>query len=125
MNTRKLIVAPIAAAVGTAFISSAAISADQDATLFGAIDLDQGYMIAGGDKDSEGSCGEGSCGGDDKEEGSCGEGSCGEEGEGHCGEDAGDHEGSCGEGSCGEEGEGSCGEEGEGSCGEGSCGGAV
>lgn len=111
MNTRKLIVAPIAAAIGTAFIGSAAIAADQDA-LFGAIDLDQGYMVAGGDKGSEGSCGEGSCG----------EGSCGEEGEGHCGEDHGDHEGSCGEGSCGEEGEGSCG---EGSCGEGSCGGAV
>lgn len=108
MNTRKLIVAPIAAAIGTAFIGSSAIAADQDADLFGAIDLDQGYMVAGGDKG---------------EEGSCGEGSCGEEGEGHCGEDAGDHEGSCGEGSCGEEeGEGSCG---EGSCGEGSCGGAV
>ncbi len=104
MNTRKLIVAPIAAAIGTAFIGSTAIAADQE-ELFGAIDLDQGYMVAGGDKDKgeEGSCGEGSCG-----EGSCGEG---------------DEEGSCGEGSCGEgDEEGSCG---EGSCGEGSCGGAV
>ncbi len=111
MNTRKLIVAPIAAAVGTAFIGSAAIAADQDA-LFGAIDLDQGYMVAGEghDKDAEGSCGEGSCGGDDAE------GSCGEDGEGSCGEGDHDEEGSCGEGSCGEE---------EGSCGEGSCGGSV
>ncbi len=116
MNTRKLIVAPIAAAIGTAFIGSTAIAADQDA-LFGAIDLDEGYMVAGGDHDKgeEGSCGEGSCGGDDGEEGSCGEG----DEEGSCGE--GDEEGSCGEGSCGEDDDG----EGEGSCGEGSCGGTV
>ena len=123
MANRKLNnINPIAAAVGTAFVTSVAFGAtaadDNTDGLFGATDLDQGYKLAGGGhKGEEGKCGEGKCGGEGKgEEGSCGEKgeecSCGEKGE---------------EGSCGEKGEeGSCGEKGEeGKCGEGKCGGAA
>ena len=120
MANKTMIVKPVAAAVGVAFVSSLAVSSTvvADDNPFTATDLDNGYLMAGGDKGKEGKCGEGKCGGDKGEEGSCGEkgeeGSCGEKGE----------EGSCGEkgeeGSCGEKGEeGSCGEKGE----EGSCGG--
>ena len=108
MANKSILIKPVAAAVGVAFVSSLVISvtAVADDNPFDASDLDAGYMLADGhEKGEEGSCGEG--------EGSCGEG------EGSCGEG----EGSCGEGSCGE-GEGSCGEKGEdGKCGEGKCGG--
>lgn len=101
MSKKTLTLKPIAAVAGVAFVSSmvlsgTALAADNP---FDAADLDSGYMLAGGDKDEEGKCGEGKCG----EEGE-GEGKCGEKGEG---------EGKCGEGKCGEEGEG------EGKCGEG------
>ncbi|MDA3934582.1 MAG: hypothetical protein PF630_09715 [Gammaproteobacteria bacterium] len=111
MTTRKLIVTPLAVAIGTAFIASSAMAADLDSheLAFGSVDLNQGYML-GGDKGEEGSCGEG----DKGEEGSCGEGSCGEGDkgeEGSCGE--GDHdkgeEGSSGEGDHDKGEEGSCG----------------
>jgi len=124
MANKTMIVKPVAAAVGVAFVSSLAFSstAVADDNPFEATDLDSGYMLAGGDKGEEGKCGEGKCGGDKGEEGSCGddkaegkgeEGKCGE---GKCGGDKGE-EGSCG-GDKGEE--GSCGgDKGE----EGSCGG--
>lgn len=108
MAKKSILIKPVAAAVGVAFVSSLVIStAVADDNPFDASDLDTGYMLAESHGDGgEGSCGEGSCG---EGEGSCGEGSCGE-GEGSCGE------GSCGEGSCGEKGD-------EGKCGEGKCGG--
>ena len=120
MANKTMIVKPVAAAVGVAFVSSLAVSstAVADDNPFEATDLDNGYMLAGGEKGEEGKCGEGKCGGDKGEEGSCGgdkgeEGKCGE---GKCGGDKGE-EGSCG-GDKGEE--GSCGgDKGE----EGSCGG--
>ncbi len=109
MRINSKIVKPVTAAVGVAFVASLAASttAVADDNPFSTAELDAGYQLAG-EKDKEGSCGEGKCGGDKGEEGSCGEkgheGSCGEKG----------HEGSCGEkgkeGSCGEKGkEGSCG----------------
>jgi uncharacterized low-complexity protein len=125
MTKKSLLVKPVTAAVGVAFVSSLAISttAVADDNPFAAIDLDSGYLLAGGDKDEEGRCGEGSCGADKGEDGSCG----GDKGEdGACGGDKGE-EGACGgdkgeEGACG----GDKGE--EGACGgdkgeEGACGG--
>jgi uncharacterized low-complexity protein len=111
MTQKRMIVKPVAAAVGVAFVSSLAVSTTvvADDNPFAAIDLDNGYLLAGGDKDEEGKCGEGSCGEDKGDEGSCGgeEGSCGGDSgeEGSCGGDSGE-EGSCGgdkgeEGSCG------------------------
>jgi uncharacterized low-complexity protein len=104
MANKTMIVKPVAAAVGVAFVSSLAVSstAVADDNPFASTDLDNGYMMAGGDKGEEGKCGEGKCGGDKGEEGSCG-GDKGEEGS--CGGDKGE-EGSCGgdkgeEGSCG------------------------
>ena len=96
MTDKNMIMKPVAAAVGVAFVSSLAISSIAVAAdnPFDASDLDAGYMLADSHEGGEGSCGEG--------EGSCGEG------EGSCGE---------GEGSCGEKGD-------EGKCGEGKCGGA-
>ena len=104
MSKKTLNIKPIAAAVGVAFVTSMAVSGHALASQnpFEAADLESGYMLAGGDKDKEGKCGEGKCG--EEGEGKCGEGKCGEEGEGKCGE-----------GKCGEEGE-------EGKCGEGKCG---
>ncbi len=79
MADKSLITKPVAAAVGVAFVSSlaastAAVAAENP---FEASDLDNGYMLAGGDKGEEGKCGEGKCGGDKAEEGKCGEGKCG------------------------------------------------
>jgi len=104
MVNKIMIVKPLAAAVGVAFVASLAFSsvAVADDNPFASTDLDSGYMMAGGDKGEEGKCGEGKCGGDTGEEGSCG-GDTGEEGS--CGGDTGE-EGSCG-GDTGEE--GSCG----------------
>jgi uncharacterized low-complexity protein len=109
MANKTLIVKPVAAAVGVAFVSSLAVSSTAVAAdnPFETTDLDNGYMLAGGEKGEEGKCGEGKCGGDKGEEGSS-DGDKGEEGkcgEGKCGGDKGE-EGSCGgdkgeEGSCG------------------------
>jgi len=107
MANKSMIIKPIAAAIGVAFVSSMFISSAviADDNPFATADLNAGYMLAG-DKDKEGKCGEGKCGGDKAAakdaEGSCGD-SKGEEGS--CGESKGE-EGSCGE-SKGEE--GSCG----------------
>ena len=74
MTDKTMIVKPVAAAVGVAFVSSLAVSATAiaDDNPFAAIDLDSGYLLAGDKKDKEGTCGEGTCGGDKGEEGSCG-----------------------------------------------------
>ncbi len=123
MANKTMIVKPIAAAVGIAFISSLAFSntalaADNP---FTSTDLNNGYMMAGGEKHEEGKgeegkCGEGKCGGDKAEmkekmmgeDGKCGgdkaemkekmmgeEGKCGAEhakdSEGKCGGDKGDN----------------------------------
>jgi uncharacterized low-complexity protein len=107
---------PIAAAVGTAFVTTLATAsfAHAGSNPFTATVMEAGYGLLASNH-AEGKCGEGKCG---EEKG--GEGSCGEDkgGEGSCGEDKG------GEGSCGEDkgGEGKCG---EGKCGEGKCGGAA
>jgi uncharacterized low-complexity protein len=125
MANKTMIVKPVAAAVGVAFVSSLAVSSTvaADDNPFETTDLDNGYMMAGGDKGEEGKCG-GDKGEEGKgEEGKCGEGKCGgdkgEEGkgeEGKCGGDKGE-EGKCG-GDKGEEGK--CGgDKGE----EGKCGG--
>jgi len=112
MSKKTLNIKPIAAAVGVAFASSMVLSSTALASEnpFEAADLESGYMLAGGDKDKEGECGEGKCG--EEGEGKCGEGKCGE---GKCGEEG--EEGKCGEGKCGEEGgeeEGDEGDEGDG-----------
>jgi len=86
--------APIAAALGTAFIVSIASAPVSAATAnpFGMADLTTGYSVAMGDKPAEGKCGEGKCGDSKKKEGKCGEGKCG---------DSKKKEGKCGEGKCG------------------------
>ncbi|WP_444932226.1 hypothetical protein ACJJIF_10825 [Microbulbifer sp. SSSA002] len=91
---------PVAAAVGAAFIASAAMNvsaANSDANPFAAEDLSSGYNVAlashdGDDKEKEGKCGEGKCGEGKEKEGKCGEGKCGEGKK---------KEGKCGEGKCG------------------------
>ena len=89
MTDKKMILKPIAAAIGVAFVSSIAFSstAVADENPFAMADLESGYMLAGDGDREEGKCGEGKCG-----EGKCGEDK-GEEGS--CGEDKGE-EGSCG-----------------------------
>ncbi len=110
MSKKTDIIKPVSTIAGFALASTLAfggnaIAADTD---FELADLDQGYMVAGDEKDKEGKCGEGKCGdkeGKDKD-GKCGEGKCGDK-EGK------DKDGKCGEGKCGdkkEKGEeGSCG----------------
>ncbi|MBU2676397.1 MAG: hypothetical protein KJP16_04885 [Gammaproteobacteria bacterium] len=90
--SEKKIIKPVALAVGAAlagtFAISGAVNAESIDSPFSMSTLSVGYMLG---------TTEGSCGGDagEKEgEGSCGEGSCGEKGEK-------EGEGSCGEGSCG------------------------
>ena len=75
MSEKSIIMKPVAAAVGVAFVSSLAVSTTAVAAEnpFEAADLDNGYMLAGGDKAEEGKCGEGKCGDDKAKEGSCGE----------------------------------------------------
>ena len=110
MAEKSMITTPVAAAVGVAFVSSLAVSTTAAASEnpFEAADLDNGYMLAGGEKAEECKCGEGKCGGEKAEEGKCG----GEKAE----------EGKCGEGKCGGEKaeEGKCGGE---KAEEGKCGG--
>jgi len=105
MSDKTMLIKPVAAAVGVAFVASLAVSSTAAASdnPFAAADLDSGYLLAGDEGGEEGKCGEGKCGEGKGEEGSCGEGK-GEEGS--CGEGKGE------EGSCGEEKgeEGSCGE---------------
>ncbi|GAA5445795.1 hypothetical protein Misp06_04000 [Microbulbifer sp. NBRC 101763] len=107
MNKKHL--SPVAAAVGAAFIASAAMNVSAttgEANPFAAAELTSGYNLAladHGDKEKEGKCGH-----DKKKEGKCGEGKCGEGKK---------KEGKCGEGKCGE------GKKKEGKCGEGKCGG--
>ncbi len=113
---------PIAAALGTTFVVSLALSpmAGAEQNPFSMTELSGGYMVAdhheGNDTSAEGKCGEGKCGEKRKaHEGKCGadtdtsaEGKCGE---GKCGEKRKAHEGKCGaemddakaaEGSCGD-----------------------
>ncbi|MBU2885950.1 hypothetical protein KO507_09275 [Gilvimarinus agarilyticus] len=101
--------APMAAAVGAAFMASAAMTSVATAAEnpFAAETLQSGYKLA----DAEGKCGEGKCGeekadregkcGEEKaeSEGKCGEGKCGEakaDTEGKCGGEKADKEGTCG-----------------------------
>ncbi len=134
---------PISLAIGTAFVTSLAISnvsaeADVNTNPFAMDELSSGYMqlaasYAGNKSDKEGKCGEGKCG----EKKDAGEGKCGGEksekegkcGEGKCGGEKAEKEGKCGEGKCGGEMdknmEGKCGgdkADEEGKCGEGKCG---
>jgi uncharacterized low-complexity protein len=116
---------PIAAALGTTFAVSLALSpvANAEQNPFSLTELAGGYMVADA-HGGEGKCGEGKGEG----EGKCGEGKKegeGKCGEGKCGEKRKAHDGKCGEGKCGEgkekKAEGSCGEgkgASEGSCGE-------
>lgn len=92
---------PIAAALGTTFAVSLAISpiANAEQNPFSLTELSGGYIVADsheGKKEGEGKCGEGKCGEkrDTSAEGKCGEGKCGEK--------RAAHEGKCGEGKCGE-----------------------
>ncbi len=103
MSDKNMIIKPVAAAVGMAFVASLAVSTSAIAAdnPFAAADLDSGYLLAG-EGGEEGKCGEGKCGDDKGEEGKCGEGKCGDDkgeegkcGEGKCGDDKGE-EGSCG-----------------------------
>lgn len=97
---------PVAAAVGAAFLASAAMNVsagNAEANPFAAEKLSSGYNLAmneheeGEEKKKEGKCGEGKCGEDKKKEGKCGEGKCGEgkKKEGKCGEGK-KKEGTCG-----------------------------
>jgi len=76
-------VKPLAAAVGAAFLASAALAplASASDNPFQAVQLNSGYQVAG--EHGEGKCGEGRCGEDKKakkhKEGKCGEGRCGED----------------------------------------------
>ena len=102
-NSSKL--KPIAAALGTTFAVSLAMSpmANAAENPFSMSELSSGYMVADAHA-AEGKCGEGKCGEGKKAkaEGKCGEGKKAKA------------EGKCGEGKCGEgkkaEGEGKCGE---------------
>ncbi|OGT83309.1 MAG: hypothetical protein A3H91_17390 [Gammaproteobacteria bacterium RIFCSPLOWO2_02_FULL_61_13] len=119
--SRHITLRPIAAALGTTFAVSLALSpiASAEQNPFSLTELSGGYMVA--DSHAEGSCGEGKKEGEAMKEG---EGKCGEGkdtsaegkcGEGKCGEKRAAHEGKCGEGKCGEGKE----KKAEGSCGEG------
>lgn len=63
----KKMMTPLAAAVGAAFVATAALApmASASENPFAAQELTSGYNLAG--KDAEGKCGEGKCG-----EGKCG-----------------------------------------------------
>ena len=95
---------PIAAALGTTFAVSLALSPVANAAdnPFSMTELSQGGYMVADSHGGEGTCGEGKCGEDKEGEGSCGED---KEGEGSCGEDK-EGEGKCGEGKCGDSAEG-------------------
>ena len=93
----------LAAAVGAAFLTTAALApvASAAENPFQLSELKSGYQVA----DAH----EGKCGGDKAEgEGKCGEGKA--DAEGKCGEGKADAEGKCGEGKAKGDGEGKCGE---------------
>ncbi len=77
MAKKSVLIKPVAAAVGVAFVSSLVVSTTAVASEnpFDAAELDTGYMLAGGhEKDEgEGKCGEGKCGEETDEEGDGGE----------------------------------------------------
>jgi uncharacterized low-complexity protein len=109
MSEKTMLIKPVAAALGIAFVSSLTITATAAASdnPFVAADLQHGYLLAGDTDanadanadDEEGKCGEGKCGEGRGEDGKCGEGKCGEDKEG-----MGEREdGKCGEGKCGED----------------------
>ena len=104
--SKKTQLKPLAAAIGTTFAVSLAVSPVVNAAdnPFSMTQIESGYMVADG---HEGKCGEGKCGDKKEGEGKCGEGKCGDKKEG---------EGKCGEGKCGDK------KESEGKCGEGKCG---
>jgi uncharacterized low-complexity protein len=128
MNKMKK--SPLAAAIGTAVVSTfAATAVHAEANPFALNEMSEGYMqLAAADADAAveaGKAGEMKCGASmKKEEGRCGDGKCGE---GKCagkkaaadGEKA--KEGKCGEVKCGE-GKKADGKSKEGKCGEGKCG---
>ena len=70
---------PIAAALGTTFAVSLAMSPVASATdnPFSMNELSSGYMVADAHS-AEGKCGEGKCGESKDGEGKCGEGKCGD-----------------------------------------------
>ena len=74
--SKKSTLKPVAAALGTTFAVSLAVSplANAAENPFSMNELSSGYMVA--DAHAEGKCGEGKCG-DKKKEGKCGEGKCG------------------------------------------------
>ena len=87
--SKKTSLNPVAAALGTTFAVSLAVSPLVKATEnpFTMTELSNGgYMVAaaegkcGEDKGTEGKCGESSSGEDKDTEGKCGEGKCGEQG---------------------------------------------
>ncbi|MDT8387981.1 MAG: hypothetical protein RQ736_10730 [Thiogranum sp.] len=107
--SRKIVLKPVAAAIGAAFVTSLAGASVAHAAEnpFAMTELSSGYTVADAHM-TEGKCGEGKCGeaaaatdADHKEtaEGKCGEGKCGE-----AMKDADTKEpaeGKCGEGKCG------------------------
>jgi len=120
---KKSSIKPLAAAIGTAVLTSLAAMpvAQADASPFGMTDLGSGYQVA-----QEGKCGEGKCGGAAKKpaaEGKCGEGKCGGAAKKPV------SEGKCGGAAKKPVSEGKCGGAAkkpvsEGKCGEGKCGGS-
>ncbi|MFA5983762.1 MAG: hypothetical protein WC782_07070 [Methylococcaceae bacterium] len=98
---KKLNKTPFAAAMGTAFISTLAMTAVQaDTNPFGMTELSGGYMqVAEASKTpgvKEGSCGEGKCGANMKK------GTSSKIDEGTCASSKAGTEAKCGEGKCGE-----------------------
>ncbi len=97
---------PIAAALGTAFALSMAISpvSADAANPFAQADLVSGYSVAMGDSPAEGKCGESKCGANKKAEAKCGSDKMKHDakkaGEGKCGGSKA-KEAKCGEGKCG------------------------
>ncbi len=87
--SKRIQLKPLAAAIGTTFAVSLAVSPVANAAdnPFGMTQYENGYMVA------EGKCGEGKCGDKKEAEGKCGEGKCGDKKEA---------EGKCGEGKCGD-----------------------
>ncbi len=83
MSDKGMIIKPLAAAIGVAFVTSISISIAISSTAlaadnpFAAADLDSGYLLAGDEAGTEGKCGEGKCGENKDGEGKCGEGKCG------------------------------------------------
>ena len=110
--SKKTMIKPLAAALGTAFVLGVAATPAAAANPFSMTDLSSGYQQV-----AEGKCGgekkaehEAKCGGEKKaEEGKCGEkkgheAKCGGDkkaAEGKCGEEKKKHEGKCGEAKCG------------------------